>query len=51
MATEIAVARQFTDRAIMEHCAGRLSTGEASMVKWWDTERPEQAFYGFRTVS
>jgi acyl-CoA dehydrogenase len=38
MATEIAVARQFTDRAIMEHCAGRLSTEEASMVKWWDTE-------------
>jgi alkylation response protein AidB-like acyl-CoA dehydrogenase len=38
MATEIAVARQFTDRAIMEHCADRLSTEEASMVKWWDTE-------------
>jgi alkylation response protein AidB-like acyl-CoA dehydrogenase len=38
MATEIAVAREFTDRAIKEHCADRLSTDEASMVKWWDTE-------------
>jgi acyl-CoA dehydrogenase len=38
MATELAVAREFTDRAITEHCAGRLSTQEASMVKWWDTE-------------
>src|ERR1700729_2071178 len=38
MATEIAVAREFTDRAIMEHCADRLSTDEASMVKWWNTE-------------
>ena len=38
MATEIAVAREFTDRAIMEHCAGRLTTAEAAMVKWWDTE-------------
>jgi alkylation response protein AidB-like acyl-CoA dehydrogenase len=38
MATEIAVAREFTDRAIMEHCAGRLTTEEASMVKWWNSE-------------
>jgi acyl-CoA dehydrogenase len=38
MATEIAVAREFTDRAIMEHCGGRLSTDEASMAKWWNTE-------------
>ena len=38
MATELAVARAFTDRAIMEHCADRLSTDEASMVKWWNTE-------------
>ena len=38
MATEIAVAREFTDRAIMEHCADRLTTEEASMVKWWNTE-------------
>ncbi|MBV9207115.1 MAG: acyl-CoA dehydrogenase, partial [Actinobacteria bacterium] len=38
MATEIAVAREFTDRAIMEHVAERLTTDEASMVKWWNTE-------------
>jgi alkylation response protein AidB-like acyl-CoA dehydrogenase len=38
MATEIAVAREFTDRAIVEHCAGRLTGEEAAMVKWWDTE-------------
>jgi len=38
MATEIAVAREFTDRAITEHCAGQLTSEEASMVKWWDTE-------------
>ena len=38
MATEIAVAREFTDRAITEHCAGRLSNDEAAMVKWWNTE-------------
>jgi acyl-CoA dehydrogenase len=38
MATEIAVAREFTDRAITEHCADRLSNDEAAMVKWWDTE-------------
>jgi long-chain-acyl-CoA dehydrogenase len=38
MATELAVARAFTDRAITEHCADRLSTDEASMVKWWNTE-------------
>ncbi len=38
MATEITVAREFTDRAITEHCAGQLSNDEAAMVKWWDTE-------------
>jgi acyl-CoA dehydrogenase len=38
MATELAVARAFTDRAIIEHNAQRLSTEEASMVKWWNTE-------------
>ena len=38
MATAIAVAREFTDRAIMEHCAGQLASDEASMVKWWNTE-------------
>ncbi|HUY47051.1 MAG TPA: acyl-CoA dehydrogenase family protein [Streptosporangiaceae bacterium] len=38
MATELAVARAFTDRAITEHNAERLSNSDASMVKWWDTE-------------
>jgi len=38
MATELAVARSFTDRAVMEHNAGQLSNEDASMVKWWDTE-------------
>jgi acyl-CoA dehydrogenase len=38
MATELAVARSFTDRCITEHNAGRLGTEEASMLKWWDTE-------------
>jgi acyl-CoA dehydrogenase len=38
MATELAVARAFTDRAITEHGAGRLTTEDAAMVKWWDTE-------------
>ncbi len=38
MATELAVARAFTDRCVTEHNAGRLSTEEASMVKYWDTE-------------
>jgi alkylation response protein AidB-like acyl-CoA dehydrogenase len=38
MATELAVARAFTDRAVMEHVAGTLSNEDASMLKWWDTE-------------
>jgi acyl-CoA dehydrogenase len=38
MATELAVARAFTDRCVTEHNAGRLSTEEASMLKWWNTE-------------
>jgi alkylation response protein AidB-like acyl-CoA dehydrogenase len=38
MATEVAVARAFTDRAITEHCADRLTNEEAAMVKWWNTE-------------
>jgi alkylation response protein AidB-like acyl-CoA dehydrogenase len=38
MATELAVARAFTDRAVTEHNAGELSNSDASMVKWWDTE-------------
>jgi len=38
IATELAIARAFTDRAIAAHCAGELSTEEASMVKWWNTD-------------
>jgi alkylation response protein AidB-like acyl-CoA dehydrogenase len=38
MATELAIARAFTDRAITEHNADRLTTEEAAMVKWWNTE-------------
>jgi long-chain-acyl-CoA dehydrogenase len=38
MATELAVARAFTDRAITEHNSQRLSAEEASMLKWWNTE-------------
>ncbi|HEY7145719.1 MAG TPA: acyl-CoA dehydrogenase family protein [Streptosporangiaceae bacterium] len=38
MATELAVARAFTDRAVAEHNLGRLSNEDASMAKWWDTE-------------
>lgn len=38
MATELSVARAFTDRCIIEHNAERLSAGEAAMLKWWNTE-------------
>jgi acyl-CoA dehydrogenase len=38
MATELAVARAFTDRAVRQHTDGELSNTDASMVKWWDTE-------------
>ena len=38
LATELAVARSFTDRAVIEHNAGRLSAADAAMVKWWNTE-------------
>src|SRR5580693_2837456 len=38
IATETAVARAFTDKAVLEHNAGRLSVADAAMVKWWNTE-------------
>jgi acyl-CoA dehydrogenase len=38
MATEIAVARAFTDKAVMEHNSGQLTIQDAAMVKWWNTE-------------
>jgi alkylation response protein AidB-like acyl-CoA dehydrogenase len=38
IATELALARAFTDNAIMAHANDQLTTQEASMVKWWNTE-------------
>ena len=38
MATELAIARVFTDKAIVAHVDGELPAQEASMVKWWNTE-------------
>lgn len=38
IATELAVARSFTDHSIVEHNAGQLTTEEASMLKWWNTD-------------
>jgi alkylation response protein AidB-like acyl-CoA dehydrogenase len=38
IATELAVARAFTDKAVLEHNEGSLSVADAAMVKWWDTE-------------
>lgn len=38
MATELEVARPFTDRCIVEHDRDALLTEEASMAKWWNTE-------------
>ena len=38
MATELDVARAFTDRCVAEHVGGRLTAEEAAMAKWWATE-------------
>jgi alkylation response protein AidB-like acyl-CoA dehydrogenase len=38
IATELAVARAFTDKIIAAHSDGAVSTQEASMLKWWNTE-------------
>ncbi|TCO61174.1 acyl-CoA dehydrogenase family protein [Actinocrispum wychmicini] len=38
MSTELTVARAFTDQCIMRHNDGALSTEDASMAKWWNTE-------------
>jgi acyl-CoA dehydrogenase len=38
IATELAVARAFTDKAVLAHNAGTLSNEDASMAKWWNTE-------------
>ncbi|HMQ31303.1 MAG TPA: acyl-CoA dehydrogenase family protein [Chloroflexaceae bacterium] len=36
--TELTIGRVFVDRCIEAHLAGRLTTEEASMAKWWATE-------------
>jgi alkylation response protein AidB-like acyl-CoA dehydrogenase len=38
MCTELNVARAFTDQCILRHNDGELTTEEASMAKWWNTE-------------
>jgi alkylation response protein AidB-like acyl-CoA dehydrogenase len=38
MATELAVAEAFIDKAIVAHNAGELTAEEAAMAKWWCTE-------------
>jgi alkylation response protein AidB-like acyl-CoA dehydrogenase len=38
MATEIAVAEAFIDKAILAHNQGQLTAEEAAMAKWWCTE-------------
>ncbi|HEV8623910.1 MAG TPA: acyl-CoA dehydrogenase family protein [Acidimicrobiia bacterium] len=58
MATEIAVAEAFIDKAILAHNEGQLSAEEAAMAKWWCTELQGRATdigvqlhggYGFMT--
>jgi long-chain-acyl-CoA dehydrogenase len=38
MATALRVARAFTDQCVMSHVCGALSTEEAAMSKWWNSE-------------
>jgi alkylation response protein AidB-like acyl-CoA dehydrogenase len=38
IATEVQVARVFTDRCIELHVRGELTSVEAAMAKWWTTE-------------
>jgi alkylation response protein AidB-like acyl-CoA dehydrogenase len=38
LATEIAVAEAFIDKAILAHNEGQLTGEEAAMAKWWCTE-------------
>ena len=58
MATEIAVAEAFIDKAILAHNQGQLTAEEAAMAKWWCTELQGRATdigvqlhggYGFMT--
>ena len=38
METEVSIAEQYLDRAILEHNAGRFDVKDAAMAKWWTTE-------------
>lgn len=38
LATALAVARSHCDRALLAHTEGRLTSEDAAMVKWWNTE-------------
>jgi len=58
LATELAVAEAFIDKAILAHNQGQLSAEEAAMAKWWCTELQGRAAdigvqlhggYGFMT--
>ena len=36
--TEVSIAEQYVDRAVLEHNAGRFDVKDAAMAKWWTTE-------------
>lgn len=38
LTTELRVTRAFTDECIVRHSEGELSTEDAAMAKWWNTE-------------
>ena len=38
METEVSIAEQYLDRAVLEHNAGRFDVKDAAMAKWWTTE-------------
>ncbi len=38
METEVCIAEQYLDRAVLEHNAGRFDVKDAAMAKWWTTE-------------
>lgn len=38
MATEVAIAETYLEKAILEHNAGRFTVVDAAMSKWWTTE-------------
>ncbi len=46
MQTEISIAEQYLDRAVLEHNAGGLSATDAAMAKWWTTELQKRVVDG-----